>query len=183
MRNALLVIIAGLFFTACNQSATSTETGEDSTAAMDHSDSIVQYPYSIENPDTWQTGSKENTRVALNALKAYENGNIDEAMNYFGDSVRLRFDGLDETFSKDSVHAMFKDNRSKIKSMEVKMDDWESVISKDKEDEFVSLWYKECWEDAQGKKDSAYRMDDIRLRDGKIVGIDEKSRKFPAKKM
>ena len=63
------------------------------------------------------------------------------------------------------------------------MDDWESVISKDKSMEYVSLWYKEMWEDAKGKKDSLEQMDDLRMKNGKIIGLNEKSRKLSAKKM
>ena len=78
---------------------------------------------------------------------------------------------------------MFTKSRAALKNMEVKMDDWESVISKDKNTEYVSLWYKELWEDTKGKKDSLVQMDDLRMKNGKIVGIDQKSRKLSAKKM
>jgi hypothetical protein len=69
--------------------------------------------------------------------------------------------------------------RGELKSFEIKT---ESVISKDKNLEFVSVWYKEIWEDAKGKKDSLFQMDDLQMKHGKIIDIDEKSRKYPAKK-
>ena len=143
----------------------------------------MNYPYTIDHPDNWEIGSTDNTMAALTALKAYENGNVAECVKYFGDSVRLQFDGLDTKVSNDSLKSMFTKSRAALKNMEVKMDDWESVISKDKNTEYVSLWYKELWEDTKGKKDSLVQMDDLRMKNGKIVGIDQKSRKLSAKKM
>ncbi len=35
------------------------------------------------------------------------------------------------------------------------MEDWESVISKDKKEEWVTLWYSQKWEDMKGKTDSS----------------------------
>ncbi len=62
----------------------------------------MNYPYTIDHPDYWNMGSSENTMVALSALKAYENGNIPEAMKYFGDSIHLQFDAWDKTLPADS---------------------------------------------------------------------------------
>ncbi len=62
--------------------------------------------------------------------------------------------------------------------MEVKMQDWESVISKDKKQEWVTLWYTQKWEDMKGKKDSADIINDINIKNGKIVRLDEYTRKL-----
>lgn len=64
------------------------------------------------------------------------------------------------------------------------MDDWESVKLKDGSREYVSLWYKEITTDKKGKTDSVFVMDDLLIKNGKIVSIDQKIRHFPdAKKM
>ena len=62
------------------------------------------------------------------------------------------------------------------------MDDWESVISKDKKIEYVSLWYKQIWTDEKGRVDSLECMDDLRMKNGKIVALNEKIRHYPTKK-
>jgi hypothetical protein len=62
------------------------------------------------------------------------------------------------------------------------MEDWESVVSKDKSMEYVSLWYKQYFTDANGKADSIECMDDLRMKNGKIAMINEKIRHYPAKK-
>lgn len=183
MKKLILIFTAAVIFYSCNnETETTTDATKDSTTA-EPAAAKMNYPYTIDHPDNWDMGGNENTMAALSALKAYENGNIDECVKYFGDSVHLQFDNFDERVSNDSLKAMFSKSRSALKSMEVKMDDWESVISKDKSAEYVSLWYTEIREDAKGKKDSLEQMDDIKMKNGKIVGIDEKSRKLPAKKM
>lgn len=62
------------------------------------------------------------------------------------------------------------------------MNDYESVISKDKKDEWVTLWYKQITTDKKGKVDSISVVDDIKIENGKITVLDEKSRKFPVPK-
>jgi hypothetical protein len=184
MKKLIFFFLAGIAFSACNNPATESkdDTTKDSVAVEPASATKMNYPYTIEHPDGWEMGSNDNTMAALSSLKAYETGNMDECLKYFGDTVRLAFNEYEATVPHDSLKAMFTKSRGKLKSMEIKMDDWESVISKDKTTEYVSLWYKEIWEDANGKKDSLSQMDDLRMKNGKIIGIDEKSRKYPSKK-
>jgi len=175
MKKMILVLITAISFVSCNNGGTETkEPAKDSTATA----SPVNYPYTIKQPDNWQTGSSENTMVALSALKAYENGTVAESMKYFGDSVHLQFDAMDTTLSNDSIKTMFTKERSELKNMNVKMDDWESVISNDKKEEWVTLWYRQSWEDMKGKKDSADIVDDMNIKNGKIVRLDEYTRKL-----
>lgn len=177
MKKLMIFFLTGIAFAACENSGTETkEAMKDSTAVTPAA--AMNYPYTIEHPDYWEMGSNENTMAALNALKAYENGNMDESMKYFGDSVQVQFDGLDKTMSNDSLKAMFAASRSGMKSLEVRMDDWESVISKDKTKEWVTFWYRQKWEDMKGKRDSADFINDLQLKNGKIVRLDEYTRKL-----
>ncbi len=84
---------------------------------------------------------------------------------------------------KDSLIALFKRSRSEAKSMTIKMEDFESVKSKDGKEEYVSLWYKQIWEDQKGKKDSVECMDDMRIENGKIALLNQKIRHFGSRKM
>lgn len=178
MKKMMWIAMTAIAMYSCsNESEKTTDVTKDSTAA-EPAASTVSYPYTIEHPDYWETGSNENTKAALSALKAFENGNVDESMKYFGDSVQVQFDGLDKTMSNDSLKAMFTSTRSAMKSLEVRMDDWESVISKDKAKEWVTLWYRQRWEDQKGTKDSADIMNDLQLKNGKIVRLDEYTRKL-----
>ena len=178
MKKLIFFFLAGIAFSSCNEQGTeSKDVAKDSTTTSTPAP-VMNYPYTIDQPDNWDMGSTANTMVALSALKGYETGNIPESMKYFGDSVHLQLDGLDKTLPADSVQAMFTKFRGEMKSMDVKMSDWESVISKDKKEEWVTIWYRQHWEDMKGKKDSADIIDDLKMRDGKIVRLDEYTRKL-----
>lgn len=173
MKKLFLFLLAGVLFSCSNkQKATDGATG-DSLANVK-----VDYPYTIERPDNWEVGSSANTEVALKALKAWENGKIDESVTYFADSVLMEFDRLEKKMPKDSVKAMFAVGRNTFKTVNVKMHDWESVISKDKKEEWVTVWYTQRWEGKDGTKDSIAVINDIQLKDGKIIRLSEYTRKL-----
>ncbi len=178
MKKILVVFLGGAIFTSCNSGNTpANEATKDSSATM-ASTPKMDYPYTIDHPDNWEMGSTQNSMVALSALKAYEKGNVDESLKSFGDSVQIQFDGLDTKLSNDSLKSMFTRERRNFKSMNIKMDDWESVVSKDKKDEWVTLWYRQKWEDSKGKMDSADVINDLKMKDGKIIRLDEYTRKL-----
>lgn len=175
MKKLWLSLLTGFVFISCNNQKSQMASTKDSSV-QNTSAEKMNYPYSINHPDNWDIGNNQNTLVALSALKAYENGNVDESMKYFGDSVRLEFDKMDTTLSHDSLTAMFTKQRKNLKSMNVRMDDWESVVSKDKKDEWVTLWYHQKWETSNGKVDSADVINDLKMQNGKIVRLDEYTR-------
>jgi hypothetical protein len=168
---------------ACNSDDAKKEsTGEAQVrSAATREEPKMDYAYTIEHPDQWEWGSRENTKMALQALKDFENGKIDDCLKAFGDSVVLRFDGMEGKFSRDSVRAMFTRTRSDIREMKIMMDDFESVKTKDGKDEWVSMWYKQKWQDKNNEWDSSFMMDDLKIKDGKIVVLDEKHRRFGKK--
>lgn len=170
-------LAAGLFFSCKDEK----KTGEETAKVAGTADSVTQmdYAYTIEHPDQWVPGNRENTRMVLQSLKDYENGNIEACMKSFADSVELSFDGFHGKFTRDSVQKMFTADRSRNKSMKIDMHDFESVKSKDGKKEYVSLWYNEKWEDQKGKMDSVSVMDDLEIKNGKIISIDQKIRHFP----
>ncbi|MEO9211277.1 MAG: hypothetical protein ABI208_09260, partial [Ginsengibacter sp.] len=100
------LIVAGALFVSCNNKGTSsTETSKDSsstTATVQKMD----YPYTIEHPDYWKIGSQQNTLIALKAIKAWENKNMDECMTYFADSIKVGFVGPEKKVSNDTLRAM-----------------------------------------------------------------------------
>jgi hypothetical protein len=179
MKRFLSLIAAATIITSCNNNTstgtTRNENNRDTTK--------VEYAYTIEHPDGWEWGSKANTQMVLKALKAYEDGNIEECVKDFADSVRLEFDNYTAKVNKDTVAAMFKRNRATEKNLKIKMDDFESVKSKDGKYEFVSLWYKQIWQDQKGGTDSVELMDDLRIENNKITLLNQKTRRLGVAKM
>src|SRR5665213_1127969 len=140
-KQLLLLFIGVALFASCNNAGSAATEAPGDTTANTVVAPQVNYPYTIDHPDYWEVGSQQNTLNALNALKAWENRNMDESLKYFADSIRVRFDGIDKTVSNDTLKAMLTPPMGK--DYTIKMQDWESVISKDKKEEYVTLWYRE----------------------------------------
>jgi len=171
-----MLILAVILF-SCSSEMKDAKKEEPKTEPAEN----LTYAYSLKDRpnDNWDRGDQKNVVMVLNALKAFENNKIDEAVSYFADSVQFSADGINSKFSRDSMKVMLQNARGSLKSFEIQMEDYETVISKDKKSEWVSLWYKEKWTDSKGVTDSIFYMDDVRVSNGKITAIDEKGRKFP----
>ncbi|MCW3088826.1 MAG: hypothetical protein JWQ78_2212 [Sediminibacterium sp.] len=176
MRKILLPCLLACVTLSCNTATEKTTVKTDSTSAK------PVYAYTIEKPDNWVMGDSKNTAIALSALKAFETNKLDELMNYFADTVTWKTDYVDAKLPKDSLGAIFKAMWNETASMQVDMHDFESVVSKDKKDEYVTLWYKTVVKDKKGKTDSAEWVNDMKIVNGKIVALDEATRHFPVKK-
>jgi hypothetical protein len=181
MTNYLSLLVACALIISCNTSANrEAETTKKDSAT---STSNANYAYTKIHPVDWEWGSEANTQMVLNSLKAFETGNIDESVKAFADTVKIEVDHYEAKVSRDSLAAMFKRERSGMKNMQIKMDDYESVKSKDGKTEFVSLWFKQIFEDQKGKTDSIELMDDLKIENGKVALLNEKVRHYPTGKM
>jgi hypothetical protein len=176
----LLCIIACA--NACNNQAGKSENGytETSTPGAATSEEVLDYPYKLKGEyRDWQPGNKKNALTVMKMLKAWETKNIKECATYFGDSVELNMDYFRKVVKQDSLPAMLEQSWADFASVKINVDDWEAVISKDKKDEWVTIWYKQSWVDKTGKSDSVAIVNDAKIVNGKIVVFDETSRHFP----
>ncbi|MBK8521984.1 MAG: hypothetical protein WAT20_11400 [Ferruginibacter sp.] len=179
MKRFLLFACISIFVTSCNNSGEKSETkSADSTATAKY-----DYPYTLtEAYRDWQPGDQQHAVTAMKALKAYETGDIAATVAGFADSVNVRFDYFQAKMNNDSLKKFFANQRAMFTGMKIEMGDWESVISKDKKTEYVTMWYKQIWTDKNGKTDSLSVIDDCKIVNGKIAELDEKIQHFPAKK-
>jgi len=182
MKKIVFIGSLAILSVSCNNQVSSESARGDTTATS--SSEKVDYAYLPKNhePDNWERGDQKNVALVLASLKAFENKNVEEALKAFADSVEWAFDNFDAKISKDSLRSMFNGFWKNTTSMTIDMDDYEAVVSKDKKNNWVSLWYKQKWTDAKGKTDSVYMMDDVKIEDGKITVLDEKSRHYPVAK-
>ena len=167
----LTVILACCIFFACNNTNTNSTGNSASTDTA-----AVNYPYKIDHPDYWETGSKSNTLALLSSLKAWEEGNLDESLKYFADTVLLDFNGPEMKLPNDSLKAILAAGKANTKSVTIDMKDWESVISKDKKQEWVTVWYTQHKQTNDGKTDSMAVINDAQFKDGKIIKLAEYTR-------
>lgn len=174
MKKLMLVFLCGMAL-SCNNAAKE-DKKETATAATETT--APDYPYKIKQPDNWEIGSSANTMNALTALKKWEEGKMDESITYFGDSIKMQFDGLEKKMAKDSAKTMLAGAFAAYKNVKVVMHDWESVISKDKKEEWVTVWYTQSWDTPKSGRDSVAIINDMEFKNGKIVTLAEYTRKF-----
>jgi len=181
----LLFISCIALLASCNNTAT-TDTKNDSTGTATtttEKKAMPEMPYTLDKPyNNWQPGDQQHAHTVLTALKNYENGDIAACVKGFGDSVEVVMDGFSGKFSNDSLKTFFTAGRSQNTSMNIKMQDWESVISEDKKEEWVTIWYKEKWMDKKGKADSISVIDDCKIVNGKIAVLSQAVQHYPAAK-
>lgn len=185
MKKTIVIASVSLIIISCNNKTETTgSAAKDTTTAVTPAEEKIDYAYLPANhsADNWDRGDQKNIAIVLKSLKGFENGNVDEALAAFADSVRWTTDGYDEKLSKEGLRKAFTDAWANMSSLKIMMEDYEAVVSKDKKDNWVSLWYKQISTDKKGKTDSAFYMDDVKLENGKIVVLDEKLRKYPAPK-
>ncbi len=102
-------------------------------------------------------------------------------LQYLADSVEFYADNMSFKGSRDSLINLFSGFRKTIDTMHIKMQDYESVKSKNRGEDWVGLWYNETVTQG-GKTDSTMVMDDIKIVNGKVAIIDSKMRRLTAKK-
>lgn len=138
----------------------------------------VSMPYKVTNNPDWQPGSKANVAIAMNALKAYESNNLDSLQQLLADSVEFHVDNFSFEGTRDSLMQIMREQRDRYSSVVVNMHDYESVKSKNRNEEWVGLWYTETTTLKNGQVDSVFVMDDIQIRNGKVTEIDSKMRRL-----
>lgn len=183
MKNLCFATIVSLLLIGCQGTENKTDTPKEETATTASVPAPGEFAYTIDQPvDNWSPGDLKHVVTVLKSLKAFENGDVEGSMTDFADSILLEFDQFEAKLSKDSASKMLKGQRDRFANVKIEMDDWESVISKDKKTQIVSLWYKQITTDKLGKVDSIQLMDDVRIENGKIASINEKGRRYAVKK-
>jgi hypothetical protein len=181
MKQFIVIICLGFALASCNNAD---KDNKDSELKKVEGVSIgeVKLPFALEKPyKEWQMGSTENVFIAMSALKAFVDKDYTALAALTGDSLEVDFDYLNETMSRDSSLNFFKVGRSQFNDLAINMYDYESVISADKNYEWVTLWYKQSWKNEKGVADSMKVTNDIRIKNGKMVELDEKTSHFPKK--
>jgi len=139
----------------------------------------LNYPFTPKYSINWQPGDEKNALIVLNCLKKYVAGDLKGTFENFADTVTFLGDQFYFHGKKDSLTKIFTGIRGDFATISKDFDSWMTTYYPDKKDTWVTLWYTERWTDKKGKKDSLYYVDDVLMRNGKILEYDEKMRRFP----
>jgi hypothetical protein len=179
MKKTLLLVLLSVAFLGCGNQPKQEESKTDSTAKKEP----LVYPFTAKYSLNWQPGDERNAVLALTSFKKYVDGDVKGAFDYFADSIEFIMDKFHFVGKKDSLVTMMIPMRAAIASMSVQPDTWITTYYPDKKDTWVTIWSTQKWTDKKGKTDSVYLVDDILIKDGKILEVDEKQREFPVPKM
>jgi hypothetical protein len=185
MKQTIVMICLVIALASCNNAAT-TSSAKDSAAATVTSANAtpdVALPFKLDQPyKNWQMGSTENVVASMKALKAFVDKDFTTLASLIGDTLDFTTDYLHEKMSRDSATKFFTNGRPMYNDLTINMNDYESVISADKKDEWVTIWYKQSWKDDKGILDSVSVINDIKMKDGKMIVLNEAVNHFPKKK-
>ena len=182
MKQFILIICLGVAFVSCNNAST-TSTGTDSTGTTVKSADEPKLPFPLQQPyRNWQMNSSDNAVAAMAGLKTFVDKDFAGLAAAIGDSVEFHFDYYAATLSRDSAVKMLTAQRAMYTDLVITMYDYESVISADKKDEWVTMWYKQTWKNDKGVADSLAVTDDCKMKNGKMIELDERSQHYPVKK-
>lgn len=166
MKNLSLLFIVALFFTACQTKETkSTESVlADSTS----------YPYTIKKMQSWEMNAdSKNALTAMVLIKTFENLDTAAMGKILADSVSFDLDGYKFKGTKPEFLNQIQSEFAKMSSFKIEMQDMESVVNKDKSEEWVSLWYTQISTTKEGKSDTISLYNDIKIKEGKVVRLSE----------
>lgn len=175
MKQLFFVLVFSSAFAGCNTETGSGTAKTDTTTAKE----AIVYPFTPRYSMKWQPGDEKNALTVLNCLKHYVDGDMKGAVADFADSVEFLANKFSFKGSKDSLAAILGAIRADYSSVSKVFETWITTYYPDKDDTWVTLWYTETWTDKKGKTDSLSYVDDVLIKNGKIVLYDEKQRAFP----
>ncbi|MFA6277796.1 MAG: hypothetical protein WC622_13670 [Pedobacter sp.] len=130
----------------------------------------IKYPYAVKKAYNWgMNPDPKNMTIAMNALKAFASRDTAALKTFMSDSVHLSADGYELNGTRAEFLKAAQQEMDKYNSITINMDDMESVVSEDKTEEWVSLWYKQYGESKDGKKSSISMFNDIKIENGKVA--------------
>lgn len=176
MKKALFLFLVPLTFAACTGSTTSTPpaASADTTAAA-----AVTLPYTASYSSNFVPGKPADVATVLNNYKAWETNDMKLLRSTVGDSLAIDFpNGAKFSNTSDSAVKMAAKFRDSLSNVRFDMYVWISNHSVDKNEDWVSVWYKEIDTYKTGKVDSTEYEDDNLLKNGKIVYVSSHEKKL-----
>jgi hypothetical protein len=147
------------------------------------SDSVAM-PYKASYSSSWTiSDSVKNAQAVLQSYKDWEDNKLSNAPAYFADTVAFDFwDGTKFKFRRDSMVKFFQKFRDSLSSSKIDVIAYTNLHSTDKNQDWVSVWYKQTDTYKNGKVDSTFFQDDNLMVKGKMVYVSDKRQALKKKK-
>jgi hypothetical protein len=166
MKKLSSLILASLFFAACqNKEAKTTDSATADT---------TRYPYTIKQVQNWEMNpDSKNPVAAMTLIKTFENLDTASMGKILADSVAFDLDGYRFKGTKPQFLKEIQGEFEKMTGFKIEMQDMESVVNKNKTEEWVSLWYSQVSTTKAGKADTVALYNDIQFKNGKVIRLSE----------
>ena len=179
MKSCTLLLMFSMMFFACQQKK---DEVKDPNEIIPRSEGKqLELPYVVTKASDWQKGPDENISIPMTLLRCYETKDFIQIKDYLADTVEFNYNNGQFKGSRDQFVKFLKNFRTQRLDVKITMNDYESVTSKPRKEDWVSLWYTETVSDLTGKVDSAQVMDDYKIIKGRVAYIDTKHRKLGIK--
>ncbi len=168
MKKLFTFCIIAIALSACNSANKPAAT----TATAD----TTVYPYKATYSSAFTCSDNSKNAVAvLQSYKDWEDNKLSNGTAYFADTVAMNYsDGSKLMLGRDSILHYWQKFRDSLTSSKIEVVAWDNLHSTDKNEDWVSVWYKQTDTYKTGKVDSAFYQDDNKIANGKISFISSK---------
>ncbi len=163
MKKILYLLAATALFASCKNVTQKAEAKTDS----------VTMPYKASYSSSFTiSDNAKNEQLVLQSYKDWEDNKLNNAPAYFADTVALDFsDGGKYKLRRDSMVKVFQKFRDSLSSSKIDVVATINMHSTDKNQDWVSVWYKQTDTHKSGKIDSSFYNDVNNVVNGKIVYV------------
>ena len=164
-----MMFLSALISACAENKAEDDESIESAGKTAKGSESTIALPFVATNSSSFEMGDEKNAKIVLDAWKAWQDNQFENARSLFADSVLIHFaEGHSFNGPADSFIEMGKNERSKYSTMKDTLIAWMSTRSKDKNENWVLVWGIEYSTDNKGKSDTTDLHEAWRIKDGKV---------------
>ncbi len=168
MKKLFTICIIAIALSACNS-------GNKPAATTVAADTTV-YPYKATYSSAFTCSDNTKNAVAvLQSYKDWEDNKLSNGTAYLADTIYLNtWTGDKALLTRDSAINLWQKYRDSLSSSKIEVVAWDNLHSTDKNEDWVSVWYKQTDTYKTGKVDSAFYQDDNKIANGKINFISTK---------
>ena len=151
---------------SCNSNPTPAieTTGSADSASSSEMQQDVAYAYPVGYSSKFKMDDPKNAQTVLNIWKAFDNGDLSSAKDYFADSVEMHFsDGSIVHSVRDSVIAEGQAYRNMFSAVSSSIDAIIALKSTDRDENWALVWGTERDTDKKGKVDSVHLQETWRF--------------------
>jgi len=149
-----IYLLAGVAFLA----ACASNTNKSATEAVKTADSVspkqesITYPYMAEYSSDFEIGDPKKALVILELYQNWDKNTLDNSRSSFADNDTMIFaDGAMFAGSRDSLFVVAKKKRAMMGNVVDSVHAWIPLRSKDRKEDWVTVWTREICTDAKGK--------------------------------